>query len=265
MSSMNNKKSNETSENFDTSQSPNKDLLTNRSESSTVPHARMVGQKFDLSPYCKVGLIDSVTRLTSVPWALKTILRPSGKIIWRSLYLDDASTNIGALFAALSTNTPIDEVPLQRKSSKAPGSQHIGPGSNQTPIQNWPARIVRFIFIGIPLAILVGLVYGICIFVQNVITNVLNVVHTIQTLFEQARDDVEYYKGHPDELPTRNKAIDAVSIQVISPYVSRMIRKVPLLGSCLASPFEQYFGQVAAKRINSVYDYIERKTKKGSS
>jgi len=263
----NTKKSNETSKDFETSQSPNNDLRTNRSESSTVPHARMIdnGQKFDLSPYCKVGLIDSVTRLTSIPWALKTILRPAGKIMWRSLFMDDAATNIGALFTALSLNTPIDEVPLKRKSSTASSSQQSGSGSHETQTRSWPARIVQFVFIGIPLAILVGLVYGICTFAQNVVTNVLNVVHTVQELYEQARADVEYYKTHPDELPSRNKAIEAVSVQVISPYVSRMVRKVPLLGSCFASSFERYFGQIAAKRINSVYDYVERKSKKGSS
>jgi len=260
-STKNNKESNETSEKFEASQSPNNDLRTNRSETSTVPHARMIdnGQKFDLSPYCKVGLIDSVTRLTSIPWALKTILRPAGKIMWRSLFMDDAATNIGALFAALSTNTPINEVPLHRKSSTASSSQQSGSGSNDVQTRSWPARIVQFVFIGIPLAILVGLVYGICTFIQNVVINVLNVIRTIQELCEQARDDVEYYKAHPDELPTRTKAIEAVSVQVVSPYVSRMIRKVPLIGSCLASPFERYFGQVAAKRINSVYDYVERK------
>jgi hypothetical protein len=262
-SAQNSKQSNEANKDFETSQSPNNDLLTNRSESSTVPHARMIdnGRKFDLSPYCKVGLIDSVTRLTSIPWALKTILRPAGKIMWRSLYMDDANANIGALFAALSTNTPIDEVPLKRKSATASAP----PGGSDLQTRSWPARIVQFVFIGIPLAILVGLVYGVCIFLQSLIKNILNVIQTVRQLYDQAREDVEYYKAHPDELPTRNKAIEAVSVQVISPYVSRMVRKVPLIGSCLASPFEQYFGQVAAKRINSVYDYVERRSKKGSS
>jgi len=246
--------------------SENKDLMTSRSESSTVPHARMIdnGRKFDVSPYCKVGLIDSVSRLTSISWAAKTILRPAGKIMWRSLFMDDAATNVKALFSALSTNEPITEVPLKRKSSTStPGGF---PHDVDTSKRSWPDRIAHFVFIGIPLAILVGLVYGICNFLQGVVQNVMTMIHTVQKLLEQAHDDVSYYQAHPDELPPRKIAIEAISVQVVSPYVSRFVReKIPLVGGWIAPRFERIFGQVAAKRVNDLYDFVDRKRKSAPS
>jgi hypothetical protein len=243
--------------------SENKDLMTSRSESSTVPHARMIdnGTKFDVSPYCKVGLIDSVSRLTSVSWAAKTILRPAGKIMWRSLFLDDATGNVQALFTALSNNEPITDVPFKRKSAGSATSGFV-PNDLDTTKRSWPNRIVHFVFIGIPLAILVGLVYGLLNFVQGVMQNIITVLHTGQKLFEQARDDMAYYKSHPDELPPRDKAIEAVSVQVVSPYVARFVgEKIPFVGKYVAGPFERFFGQVAAKRVNQLYDMVDRKRK----
>jgi len=246
--------------------SENKDLMTNRSEKSTVPHARMMdnGSKFDLSPYCKVGLIDSISRLTSVTWAFKTVFRPAGKIMWRSLFMDDAATNIQALFTALSTNSPVTEVPLKSKSgSKSSSGDTLGPSSVDTDKRSWPVRIVHFVCIGIPLAILVGVVYGICNFIQGIVTNILNIISTIQQLATQLRDDATYYQAHPEELPPRSKAIEAVSVQVVSPYVSRLVsKKIPVIGPHIATPFENYFGEFAAKRVNSIYDFVEQKTKK---
>jgi hypothetical protein len=248
--------------------SENKDLLTSRSEHSTVPHARMVnnGQKLDLSPYCKVGLIDSISRLTSISWALKTILRPAGKIMWRSLFLDDAATNVQALFAALSTNTPINEIPLQKKvTAKNTQSNGIVPSDIDTEKRSWSVRIFQFIFIGIPLAIFVGLVYGICNFLQSIVTNLLTVFRTVQLLFTQLQEDATYYQAHPDELPPRKKMIEAVSVQVVSPYISRLVsKKIPLIGSRIAPSFERKFGQTVSRRVNSIYDFVERKAKKVS-
>jgi len=261
--SNNKKSSKESQETGDVSD--NKDLMTSRSESSTAPHARMIdnGSKFDLSPYCKVGLIDSISRLTSISWAVKTVFRPASKIIWRSLFMDDAATNIQALFTALSTNSPVTEVPLKSKSASKASGETIGPSSVDTDKRSWPVRIVHFVCIGIPLAILVGIVYGICNFIQGIVTNILNIISTIQQLATQLRDDASYYQAHPDELPPRNKAIEAVSVQVVSPYVSRLVRqKVPFIGNTIAPPFESYFGQFAAKRVNSLYDFVERRSKK---
>lgn len=244
--------------------SENKDLLTNRSESSTAPHARMIenGSKFDLSPYCKVGLIDSISRLTSVTWAFKTIFGPAKKIMWRSLFMDDAATNIQALFTALSTNSPVTEVPLKAKSgNKSTGT--IGPNTVDTEKRSWPMRIVYFVCIGIPLAFLVGIVYGICNFIQGIVTNLLNIIGTIQQLATQLREDASYYQAHPDELPPRPKAIEAVSTQVVTPYVSRLVRKkIPIIGSHIAGPFEKYFGDFAAKRVNAIYSFVEQRAKK---
>lgn len=244
--------------------SENKDLLTNRSESSTVPHARMSenGSKFDLSPYCKVGLIDSISRLTSVTWAFKTVFGPAKKIMWRSLFMDDAATNIQALFTALSTNSPVTEVPLKAKSGKkSTGGDTIGPSTVDTEKRSWPMRIVYFVCVGIPLAFLVGLIYGICNFIQGIVTNLLNIIGTIQQLGTQLREDASYYQTHPEELPPRPKAIEAVSNQVVSPYVSRLVRKkIPIVGSYIAGPFEKYFGDFAAKRVNEIYSFVEKKS-----
>lgn len=245
-----------------------------------VPHARMKAGKFDLSPYCNVGLIDSVSRLTSPLWAIKTILRPSAKIMWRALFLDDITGNLSSLLSALSTNTPINEVPLKRKSRAPPVQQReqnsmsqsaqttspIIPAHVDTEQRSWTSRAIYFFAIGLPLAALVGLAFGLAGFVQAIFFNILNVFRTISRLYHNSDDDLHYYRAHPNELPERRVAIDAALQQVVSPYVSRLIaKKIPILGSYVAPVVEKHFSVIASRRVNWIYDQVEKRTSRRGS
>jgi len=216
----------------------------------------MVNGRFDLSPYCQAGLIDSVSKVTSIQFALSTIFRPAARIVWRSLWYDDLSANVGAMLGALLSNQPVTDVQLRRKTRQTQEQLQKGTIS----VRTIGRRVAQFAFVGIPLACAVGLLFGIVNWLQSLFNCILTFVTICLQMYRNANDDVGYYYQHPEELPDRKQAIDSVTTQIVAPYVSKLVAaKIPFVGPRVAPKIQIFLGQRASDRINKVYDKIEAK------
>jgi len=141
----------------------------------------MVGNKFDVSAYCQEPLVTALDHLSSVKFALYSLIRPALKIAARSLFIENETINFSNILLHLNTDTPVTDPPPEARP--------------QRPKRSFSERLIHFFTIGIPLAILVGIIAGILNFIK-VISNDLITVFTIGTqLYSMSERDVKFYKG----------------------------------------------------------------------
>lgn len=148
---------------------------------NTPPYARMVGNKFDVSAYCVEPLVTAIDHLTSVKFALFSLVRPALKIAARSLFVEDETITISNILLHLNSDTPIAEPPPE-----APP---------QRPRRSFSQRLKHFFTVGIPLAIIVGILAGILGFIKAVANDVVTVITMGSKLYSMSQSDVKFYKG----------------------------------------------------------------------
>lgn len=145
------------------------------------PYARMSGNKFDVSAYCQEPLVAAMDHLSSVKFALFALIRPALKIAARSLFIENESITISNILSHLNTDTPIASPPPEARPQRQKRS--------------FTERLVHFFTVGVPLAILVGLLAGILQFVKTIFSDIATVFNVGFRLYSMSQEDVKYYKG----------------------------------------------------------------------
>jgi len=200
-------------------------------ESNADPAAPSM-QGVDLSKYRQPQLVEALDRLTSFTYAGSLLLKPALKIMWRSALYQDADVRLQDLLSQLQGTSPITEPPAgaaanaaaaaapasnrQQKQAKARGSQ---------PSRTMAERFIHFFCVGIPMAVLVGLAYGVVNFVTCIFGDVKTVASTSHNLFQQAKTDLNHYVQHPEARPTKDQAIDAWTQQIVQPYTQAIVKR----------------------------------------
>jgi hypothetical protein len=142
----------------------------------------MIGSKFDVSAYCQEPLVAALDHLTSVKFALFSLIRPALKIAARSLFVEHETITASNILSHLNSDAPIASPPPEAQP--------------QRPKRSFPQRLIHFFTVGIPLAIIVGILAGILHFIKTV-SNDLVTVFTIGTrLYTMSQRDVKFYKGN---------------------------------------------------------------------
>ena len=141
----------------------------------------MINNKFDVSAYCLEPLVSAIDHLTSVKFALFALIRPALKIAARSLFVENETITVSNILSHLNAPTPVTEPPPE-----APP---------QRPKRSFSQRVTHFFTVGIPLAILVGLLAGIFNFLKTVATDLSTVMTTGTKLYSMSQSDVKFYKG----------------------------------------------------------------------
>jgi hypothetical protein len=114
----------------------------------------MVGNKFDVSAYCQEPLVAALDHLSSVKFALLSLIRPALKIAARSLFVENETITVSNILSHLNSDAPIASPPPE--------------AHPQRPKRSFSQRIIHFFTVGIPLAIIVGLLAGILHFAKTV-------------------------------------------------------------------------------------------------
>ena len=148
---------------------------------NTPPYARMIGNRFDVSAYCLEPLASAIDHLTSIKFALFSLVRPALKIAARSLFIENETITISNILSHLNSDTPIAEPPPE-----APP---------QRPKRSFSQRITHFFTVGIPLAIIVGIIAGVLGFIKAVANDVATVLTIGTRLYSMSQKDVNFYKG----------------------------------------------------------------------
>ena len=148
---------------------------------SSPPYARMVGNKFDVSAYCVEPLVAALDHLSSVKFALFALVRPALKIAARSLFVEHESITISNILSHLNSETPIAAPPPE--------------ALPQRPKRTFGQRLTHFFTVGIPLAIIVGLLAGVLNFIKSVSSDLMTVFSTGSRLYSMSESDVKFYKG----------------------------------------------------------------------
>jgi hypothetical protein len=141
----------------------------------------MIGNKFDVSAYCLEPLATAIDHLTSIKFALFSLIRPALKIAARSLFIENETITISNILSHLNTDTPIAEPPPE-----APP---------QRPKRSFSQRLTYFFTVGIPLAIIVGIIAGILGFLKAVANDAVTVMTIGSKLYAMSQSDVKFYKG----------------------------------------------------------------------
>jgi len=234
-----NSKSSKAEQRANKSKSNQQQQTSNESEQSTHESLENSAEQpsqlngLDLSKYRQPKLVDALDRLTSFTYAGSLLLKPALKIMWRSAIYQDAEVRLQDLVTKLKgagsiMQPPTESVTEERKEQINKAQQNKPASQTQQQQQarrSLVERITHFFFIGLPLAVLVGLAYGCVNFVTCIWSDVFTVASLSQKLFETAKTDLNYYYKHPESRPTRNEAIDAWSAQIIAPYTRTIIQK----------------------------------------
>lgn len=142
----------------------------------------MIGNKFDVSAYCQQSLVDAIGHLSSIKFALFILIRPALKIAARSLFVEHETITISNLLSHLNTDTPIASAPPNAEPQRLKRS--------------FLKRLIYLFTIGIPLAIFVGTLVGICHFLK-VVSNDISIIFTVSTrLYTMSQQDMKFYKGN---------------------------------------------------------------------
>jgi small-conductance mechanosensitive channel len=141
----------------------------------------MIGNKFDVSAYCLEPLVTAIDHLTSVKFALFSLVRPALKIAARSLFVEDETITIWNILSHLNSDTPIAEPPPE--------------ALPQRPKRSFSQRLTHFFTVGIPLAIIVGILAGILGFLKAVTNDLMTVMTICARLYSMSQSDVKFYKG----------------------------------------------------------------------
>lgn len=148
---------------------------------NSPPYARMVGDKFDVSAYCQQPLVVSLDHISSVKFAVFSLIRPALKISARSLFIDDKTITFSNILSHLNSDSSISSPPPEAEP--------------QRPKRSFVQRVIHFLTVGIPLAIIVGLVAGILSFVKNIFNDLTTIFNLGYKLYTMSQQDVQFYKG----------------------------------------------------------------------
>lgn len=197
----------------------------------------------DLSKYRRPELVEAIDHLTSWPHAIKLLTFPALKIWWASLFVPSPLSFL-RVFKQLSgvlSITSVAEPPAQKPSLIS--------------------RIFRFIFVGFPLAILVGLIYGVLNVIYSYLMDVMKVIRVSATMFAEAKGDLQYFKDHPERRPTKDETTTLFLDQVIHPYSDALIKKklgfLSFLSRPVTSVVNGVTGFVTRRAVNNL-DYYGR-------
>ena len=183
----------------------------------------------DLSKYRQPQLVEALDRLTSFTYAGSLLLKPALKIMWRSALYQDADVRLQDLLSQLQGTSPINEPPTPANGAAAPKAATANSKQSKNaapkPSRSISERIVHFFCVGIPMAILVGLAYGIVNFVTCIFGDVKTVANTSTNLFNQAKNDLNHYYTHPESRPTKDQAINAWTQQIVQPYTQTIVKR----------------------------------------
>jgi hypothetical protein len=210
-----------------TTKAANDELEGNTDQSSSSSSASMTG--IDLSRYRQPALVEALDRLTSFTYAGSLLLKPALKIMWRSALYQDSEVRLQELLGQLTGNAPITEPPTPSASSSSSSPASTKPQKKSSPPSSQPRSIIdrlfHFFFVGIPMAVLVGLAYGLVNFVTCIWKDITTVASTSQTLLSTAKHDLSYYYAHPESRPTKDQAVNAWSGQIIQPYTQAIVKR----------------------------------------
>ncbi len=146
------------------------------------PYARMIGNKFDVSAYCQEPLVNALDHLSSVKFALFALIRPALKIAARSLFVENENITVSNILSHLNAETPIAEAPPEAQP--------------QRPKRSFSQRLTHFFTVGIPLAIIIGILAGILNFIKTISNDLVTVVSIGSKLYSMSQSDVKFYKGN---------------------------------------------------------------------
>jgi small-conductance mechanosensitive channel len=203
----------------------------------------MVGNKFDVSAYCQEPLVTALDHLSSVKFALFSLIRPALKIAARSLFVENETITFSNILLHLNSDAPIAEPPPEARP--------------QRPKRSFSQRIIHFFLVGIPLAIIVGILAGIINFIKNITNDIITVITIGSQLYSMSQRDVKFYKDNPNLLPPRNIAIDGVINTGLSFYTRRLIYKKLGMFSFLAKPFMTFIERILTNRVIKFCDVID--------
>jgi len=189
-------------------------------------------QGIDLSKYRQPQLVEALDRLTSFTYAGSLLLKPAMKIMWRSALYQDADVRLQDLLSQLQGTSAITEPPNAGDGSAAPAA---AAATSKTQAKKRPAvskpsrtlseRFVHFFVVGLPMAVLVGLAYGVVNFITCIFGDVKTVASTSHNLFSQAKSDLNHYYEHPESRPTKDQAINAWTQQIVQPYTQTIVKR----------------------------------------
>jgi hypothetical protein len=145
----------------------------------------MVGNKFDVSAYCQEPLVTALDHLSSVKFALFSLIRPALKIAARSLFVENETITFSNILLHLNSDAPIAEPPPEARP--------------QRPKRSFSQRLTHFFTVGIPLAIIVGILAGILGFIKAVINDIVTVLTIGSKLYSMSQSDVKFYKGRKNK------------------------------------------------------------------
>jgi hypothetical protein len=187
-------------------------------QNAAPPSTGMKG--IDLSRYRQPALVEALDRLTSFTYAGSLLLKPAFKIMWRSALYQDGEVRMQELLSQLTGTSPVTEPP----SANAEGQPQ--PKKKATaPSRSIVVRLLHFFFVGLPMAVIVGLAYGLVNFVTCIWKDVMTVASTSQNLVSTAKTDLSYYMQHPEKRPTKDEAVNAWSGQIIQPYTQAIVKR----------------------------------------
>ncbi|CAF0872666.1 unnamed protein product [Rotaria sordida] len=211
---------------------------------SFPPYARMIGDRFDVSAYCREPLVAALDHLSSVKFAVFSLVRPALKIAARSLFIEDETITFSNILSHLNSDTPITAPPPEAQP--------------QRPKRSFSQRVIHFFTVGIPLAIIVGILAGLLHLIKNFSHDITTVITNVNQLYSMSQRDVKFYKENPQLLPSRNKAIDEIVNTGLSFYTRRLIYKKLGIFSFIAKPFMTLIENLLIKRIIKFCDQIDK-------
>lgn len=223
----------------------------------------MIGNKFDVSAYCHEPLVNALDHLSSVKFALFSLARPALKIAARSLFVEHETITVSNILSHLNTDEPIAAPPPEAQP--------------QRPKRSFSQRLIHFFTVGIPLAIIIGILAGILHFIKTISNDLITVVTIGSRLYSMSQKDVKFYKGkslcllmnliirmcffflleNPNLVPPRNAAIDGVINTGLSFYSRRLIYRKLGMFSFLAKPFLTLIEKILTNRVIKFSDTID--------
>ena len=227
-------------------------------------------QGVDLSKYRQPQLVEALDRLTSFTYAGSLLLKPALKIMWRSALYQDADVRLQDLLSQLQGTSPITEPPTPSSAHAAPDATPAStaaskqPQRSSKPSRTLAERFVHFFVVGIPMAVLVGLAYGVVNFITCIFADVKTVTQTSQNLFNQAKVDLNHYYQHPEARPTKDQAIDAWTQQIVQPYTQTIVKRKlgPFGFGFIATPIARVVQSVVRVFANSSATELQKYAKK---
>jgi hypothetical protein len=220
----------------------------------------MIGSKFDVSAYCQEPLVTALDHLSSVKFALFSLVRPALKIAARSLFVENETITVSNILSHLNSDAPIASAPPEAQP--------------QRPKRSFSQRLTHFFTVGIPLAIIVGILAGVLNFLKTLSSDLITVASIGSKLYSMSQSDVKFYKGkinrnpffllmsilsleNPDLLPPRNVAIDGVINTGLSFYTRRLVYRKLGMFSFLAKPFMTFIERILTNRVIKFCDRID--------